>query len=612
MKKMTINIKKMFHVLSVINKASKPYLILIIIKTVISSFLPFVAIIYSNKIIDGLISKYDLDQILTYVFWLVVINLIAAITIKILNYYQDYHSMKLSYNLDNLIASKTFELDYGQIESNDTMKLIQKAEEGSNSSGGIVSYGNFIISNILTAILSIIYAIGLLFGLFISNNSTSSSPLVKFINNPLSGLIILFVLIFISIANLIIMNKSNDRSYKAMMGNIDGNRKFGYFYNVCSNYKFGKDIRIFNMQPMIIEAMSSEKYSVDGVWRDYSFYEIKCQTLMGFLSKFLAFIAYTYVGIKAIYKMISIGEVVAYASAITLLSTQLNSFIYTYADMSLRNNYLDNYFSFLNLKPQYSYGNEKISNEDVEIEFKDLSFSYPNQKELILKNINLKINKNKKIAIVGSNGAGKTTLIKLLCRLYEPTSGEILINNKSISEYSKDSFYDLFSIVFQDFKLFSYSIKDNVSCGDGINEDKVWESLGKAGIKDRVLKMDDKLETILYQRNRKNGVEISGGEAQKIAIARALYKDSPIVILDEPTAALDPKSEAEIYEKFNDLVENKTSIFISHRMSSCKFCDEIIVIDNGEVAEKGTHKELLTNTNGIYYKMWNAQAQYYN
>lgn len=610
MKKFFLNIKKMFNILSVIYRTSKSYFYIVMATNIISSFLPFISLIYTNLIIDALLNKEEVKIIYEYVIWLISLNLIIGITIQILNYFKQVHMVKFQYQLDNLIAIKSFELDYGQIESNDVMKLIKRAEEGSNSSGGMVNYANLVLGNILTSIFSIINASVILTGALRVKELTTTSLIAKIVNHPLTGAFLFLVVMIICIFNLVIMNNINKKSYEAMMGNIDGNRKFGYFYNICSNYKYGKDIRIYGMQPMIIERMSDQKYSVDNVWRSYSLYNIKWQTVITFMSKFLAFLAYAYVGIKAIYGLISIGNVVAYASAITIFASHLNTFIYTYEEISLRNNYLDNYFEFLNLKNDISYGKEEIDeNESIEIEFKDLSFAYPHQ-DLTLKDINLKINKGEKLALVGSNGAGKTTLIKLLCRLYEPTNGDILINGKSLSSYSKESCYKIFSIVFQDFKLFSYSIKDNVASGMDANEEEVWNALEKSGIKERVLEIEDKLDTIIYQRNKKNGVEISGGEAQKLAIARALYKNAPLVILDEPTAALDPKSEAEIYEKFQELVQNKTSIFISHRLSSCKFCDRIVVLDNGKIIEVGTHKELI-NKNGMYAKMWNAQAQYY-
>jgi ATP-binding cassette subfamily B protein len=216
------------------------------------------------------------------------------------------------------------------------------------------------------------------------------------------------------------------------------------------------------------------------------------------------------------------------------------------------------------------------------------------------------------LAIVGVNGAGKTTLMKLLCRFYEPDSGTILVNGKPLPSYDEASAYRLYAIVFQDFKLFSFSVLDNVASGPDGDEAKAIDCLKKVGIYDRIEKFPDGLHTILYNENDKNGVEISGGEAQKIAIARALYKDSPLVILDEPTSALDPKSEAEIYEGLGELAKGKTAVFISHRMSSTKFCDDIAVIDKGKIVEEGTHSDLMAIENGLYKKMWEAQAQYYH
>jgi ATP-binding cassette subfamily B protein len=227
-----------------------------------------------------------------------------------------------------------------------------------------------------------------------------------------------------------------------------------------------------------------------------------------------------------------------------------------------------------------------------------------------LKNINIKINDGENLAVVGRNGSGKTTFIKLLCRLYDVTDGEILINGFNIKEYTKDSLLALYSVVFQDFKIFSTTLAQNISASEDYDSDKLYDALDKANIKDRVLDMEHKEKTYLYKNIDKSGVEISGGEAQKLALARALYKDAPVVILDEPTAALDPIAENEIYSRFNSFVQDKTAIYISHRLSSCAFCDNIAVFDKAQLVEFGTHNDLL-NSNGKYSELWNAQAKYY-
>ena len=211
--------------------------------------------------------------------------------------------------------------------------------------------------------------------------------------------------------------------------------------------------------------------------------------------------------------------------------------------------------------------------------------------------------------IVGMNGAGKTTIVKLLCRLYEPTEGEILLNGINIKKYDYAEYTRIFSVVFQDFALFSFELDENIAGSNQVDEDKLNTVLQRIDMKDRVNSFRDKTHSLLF-KDTGDGVNVSGGEAQKLAIARALYKDAPFVILDEPTAALDPISEAEIYENFNTLVENKTTLYISHRMSSCKFCDRIVVMNQGEIAEEGTHEELLNNQK-LYAKLWDAQAKYY-
>ena len=217
---------------------------------------------------------------------------------------------------------------------------------------------------------------------------------------------------------------------------------------------------------------------------------------------------------------------------------------------------------------------------------------YPNQAQWSLRHVSCVLPKGGKLAIVGPNGAGKTTFIKLLCRLYDPTEGDILLNGIDIRKYDYGEYLSLLSVVFQDFKLFSMKLGENVAAGVDYDPKRVWDCLEKAGMRERVEQMPDKLDTGLYQQ-KEDGVELSGGEGQKLALARALYKDAPVVILDEPTAALDPLSEYEIYSRFGGLVEGKTSVYISHRMSSCRFCDEIMVFDKGEIVQRGTHGALL-------------------
>lgn len=271
------------------------------------------------------------------------------------------------------------------------------------------------------------------------------------------------------------------------------------------------------------------------------------------------------------------------------------------------------YFDFLDIPDEKYKGTiptEKRDDNEYEFEFKHVWFKYPDSEEYTLKDINLKWRIGEKMALVGKNGCGKSTLVKLLCRLYDPTEGEITLNGIDIRKYKYEEYMELFSVVFQDSKLFSFSLAENVAADTEYDPERVTDCVIRAGLGDRLKTMENGIETCLYKDFDENGVEISGGEAQKLCLARAIYKGSPFIVLDEPTAALDPISEYDIYTKFNSIVGTRTAIYISHRLSSCRFCDDITVLDNGHIIERGSHEKLIAK-GGIYTAMWAAQAEYY-
>ena len=254
---------------------------------------------------------------------------------------------------------------------------------------------------------------------------------------------------------------------------------------------------------------------------------------------------------------------------------------------------------------------EKRDDNEYYVEFRDVSFKYPGSDVWALRHVNLKFKVGEKLAVVGMNGSGKTTFIKLLCRLYDPAEGEILLNGVNIKKYNYDEYMSVFSVVFQDYRLFAFTLGQNVAARTDYDEERVKHCLHQAGFKERLETLPNGTETYLFKNYDKNGVEFSGGETQKIALARALYKDAPFIILDEPTAALDPVSEYEVYSNFNRISGEKTAIYISHRLASCRFCDKIAVFDHGEIIQRGSHDELVADKNGKYYELWHAQAQYY-
>ena len=282
--------------------------------------------------------------------------------------------------------------------------------------------------------------------------------------------------------------------------------------------------------------------------------------------------------------------------------------------MNTQYEHMEKTFEYLDLPNSMYQGSlttEKRRDRQYEVEFKDVSFKYSGSDVWALRHVNMKFKVGKRLAIVGENGSGKTTFIKLLCRLYDPQEGQILLNGIDIRKYKYDDYMNIFAVVFQDFQLICQPLGANVAGKMEYDRERVHKALVDAGFGDRLATMEKGLDTMLYKDLSDDGVDVSGGEAQKIAIARALYKDAPFIILDEPTAALDPIAEAEIYGKFDEIAGDKTAIYISHRLSSCKFCDEIAVFHEGAVIQQGTHASLVADTNGKYYELWNAQAQYY-
>jgi ATP-binding cassette subfamily B protein len=324
---------------------------------------------------------------------------------------------------------------------------------------------------------------------------------------------------------------------------------------------------------------------------------------------------YLFVCLKSYGGAFGVGLVTQYIGACTYLFTGINDFMECISRMHGNSEFLDLIFELIDLPNNMYQGSlttEKRMDNKYEVEFKNVSFKYPGTENYALKNVNVKFTVGEKLAVVGMNGSGKTTFIKLLCRLYDPDEGEILLNGINIRKYRYDEYINIFSVVFQDFKLLGYPLGENVAGRSSYDKEKALRCLKEAGFNNLDDKMKNGLDTYLYKDIDKEGIEISGGEAQKIALARALYKDAPFIILDEPTAALDPIAEAEIYEKFNDIVGGRTAVYISHRLSSCKFCDEIMVFHEGNIVQKGSHAQLLSDKNGKYYELWNAQAQYYN
>ncbi len=599
-------------VLKLTHKLQKGHIALILIQRLINAAVPFVGVIFSSKIVDQLIAHEPFEAIMRNAIFMISYGAITSLAYWGLEHIIGVNSSVLVEKIDKMICDKSFSLDYDILEKRETLDLIKKAQEGINSNGNITDFCKQ-FAGLVEYVAKIIYSIALLIPLFMTQPNAPEGFLPRLLNKWYCVFIlvaVLFVKVFVSS----LLNKKSQMLQKDFFTqNVRANREYGYYGTLMNDYSAGKYVRLYKSQELLIG--KTEKTLQ---WMENQFHMLmKKVNLVQFpdyiVQLLVQFISYAFVGLKAIYGFITVGNALKYITAYSNLVDSISQISYCFIDLYVKAEYLSYFYDFMELENKRYEGTiptEKRNDNEFEIEFRDVSFRYANTDKDVIKHLNQKIKIGTKTAVVGKNGAGKTTFIKLLTRLYEPTEGQILLNGVDIRYYDYEDYIKLFSVVFQDFNLFSFTIGENIGCGASYDEAKALDCCQRAGFGERLAKFENGLKTNIYQQEE-NGVEISGGEAQKLAIARALYKDAPLVILDEPTSALDPISEYEIYKKFDEMVQDKTSIYISHRMSSCRFCDNILVFDDGQIVEHGTHDELV-EANGLYADLWNAQAQYYN
>lgn len=589
------NFKKLKMLFSISWRISPSYIIFLILNIFVNSGKVFINVILPKFLIDELVGNKDIERLILFGVLIVLSNVVFSFLSNTMKRIMDVKNVYMDNMMDREMAKKIANVEFSYLENPYYLDLKERAAFAAKTQGAMRNLLNS-TANALTNLATIIGLIAIMF--------------------TLSWILILLLVVSIIIA-LLIYRLFMDYQMKFFQDIIPVNRKYGYYINQCSNEKLQKDIRLYDMNKMLTDRVTEYNKEINEWFTGYYEKQGKFMAIYGIINDLQVAISYGYVGLRVITdklgSRIGLGSFSMYVNAainFTKSTTDLGNQVLTIIQML---GYLDPFMEFMSLPDEcQTEGNIKLERDIESIEFRNVSFKYPRSEKAVLDNISFKINKGEKISIVGLNGAGKTTLVKLICRLYKPTKGEIIVNGHNIFDYDYKSYMKRIAAVFQDYKLFNFTIEENITCKE-INEDteKALNILEEVGLKDKIDSLPDGIKSLFGKAYDEKGIEMSGGESQKIAIARALYKDASLVILDEPTSALDPIAEADIYENFNNLVGDKTAIYISHRMSSSIFCDRILVIDGGKIVDYDTHKNLMEKKDSLYYKLYNAQAVNY-
>lgn len=581
---------------------------LTIFSSIFKAVLPFVNLYFSSRIIDILSTTRATNALVFSVCAALLINLFLIISSRTLeNRY--YMSRGLLYNRERgEIIRKLYTMDYENLESPSFQNLLHKHQEAMDKAGSSLYRMSWMLSSWVTGGVTLICSLALLFPLL----KISFRRGETFVESPWFTLV-LFAAIGVAVVIILLISRKISKEWFRLSEQYMGIDKVYYYYTeLISDYKTGKEIRTYQEQALI-EKDATQLVLTDGIaiQKKIAANSAKSSSLIAIIGAVIGFGIYLFIGLKGLAGLFSLGSLVCYTGSFMQIVQGITSIANTTGQMPQVIPTLDYYFDIIHTEPKKQVGSLLPQGGPATIEFRNVSFRYPEAETYALKNFSIKLENGEQLAVVGRNGSGKTTFIKLLCRLYDPQEGEILLNGVNIRDYEEKAYQKLFSVVFQDFSMFAFPLAENISVAQDYEEARVWACLEEAGIADDVHRMEKQLSTYLYKDVEEDGVEISGGEAQKLALARALYKEAPFIVLDEPTAALDPIAEYEIYSKFNRLVGDKTAIYISHRLSSCRFCKHIAVFQQGELVQLGTHEELIRQQGSTYYELWNAQAQYY-
>lgn len=576
------------YLFKLVYKLEKGYLLSLLFMEILNGFLNFLYVLLPKYIVDTLfgttVYQYTAVQ---YLFFYIVCIVIGNMVIGILKYYSEKKRDALYTKYSIIQGRKFLNCEYAKLEDPEFLKLREQSTKYMNAYGfaGIIPLTTMMIGKLITicSLLSII--------LFLDYR-------------------ICLIYLCLTSINLFITMKNKHKIIEENMQMVDTERRKDYLKELFEKQQSAKEVRIYQLKDWLLKKYQTE-FDLLNIWKaKKNLHNMKNGISNILLDLFQQIVTYSYLIYCVLKQTITVGNFTMYLTGIISFNNNILSIADTIIDLQQYNEYFEPFRKFNTYIQKEEIGSKKEDLKDTYIiEFKNVSFKYPGQEEYALKNVNVKMTSKEAVCIVGENGAGKSTFIKLLLRFYNVEEGEILLNGINIQDYIYEEYMKCFSALFQDYKLFALSVKENIVLKEK-KEEKLCRALELSGAGEMLLKRERNIDTSVFKMFDENGVEFSGGESQKIALARALFKDAPILLLDEPSSALDPISEAELLKKFAQIAKGKLSIFISHRLTSAKICDRILVFKEGKIIEDGTH-EILIQKKGLYAQLYEMQSNLY-
>ena len=566
---------------------------------------------FASHLIDDLVLRVERERILGDFLGLTVGNGILYFAMCVVIKFYFYGGSMIWEDANHELNKKLMSMDYEYMESETIQNKRRDIDNMAREHGCGLNMLFWTATPFVERLLQLVVAGIITVQLFVKCLTAYKTQEWKGILIVLS--FVAFLIIFLYV-NQRMTQKIQAKINKSVEERLPYTRKYDFYVDeYIGREECGKTVRLFNQQSLLSETLNEIFKKVSKLLSRQTILEARMNQWAEGINVLILGMIYLLLGIMALKLVISVGSICLYAGCITNFLWHFQKWNQQVSLLKMNTKYVKQYLDFMDIKNKKYEGTlpvEKRDDDKFMIEFENVSFHYPGSEKNVLENFSIRFNIGERLAVVGRNGSGKTTFIKLLCRLYDPTEGRILLNGIDIKKYDYKEYLSLFSVVFQDFQIPAFTLGQAVAASQEYDEEHVNDAVKKAGLSSLAARMPYGNETYLTKEFDKTGVNISGGEAQKLAIARALYHDTPFVILDEPTAALDPIAEYEVYAKFDELIGTKTAVYISHRLSSCQFCNDILVIDDGKAVQRGSHEKLI-DEEGLYAKLWKTQAKYY-